>query len=90
MANINRDWLVILEVKRSIISTTNTIFFKSSDRRTCNIFIQLVINNSDNILINKYANIENCESYTLSMNILKPNGEHLTVGAKLHSKEDSI
>ena len=54
------------------------------------IFVNLVINTSDNELITKYANIENVESYTLTMNIVKPDNTSRVINAKLHSKEEAI
>ena len=90
--NINRDYLIICDVKKSKILTSNNndIFFYITDKSTQNIFVNLVINTSDNELITKYTNIENVESYTLTMNIVKPDNTSKIIDAKLHSKEKAI
>ena len=90
--NINRDYLIIYDVKKSKILTSNNndIFFYITDKSTQNIFVNLVINTSDNELITKYANIENVESYTLTMNIVKPDNTSKVIDAKLRSKEEAI
>ena len=90
--NINRDYLIICDVKKSKILTSNNndMFFYITDKSTQNIFVNLVINASDNELITKYTNIENVESYTLTMNIVKPDNTSKVIDAKLHSKEEAI
>ena len=89
--NINRDYLIINDVKKSNVQlTNNNIFFYITDKNTQNIFVNLVINTSNSSLITKYANIENAEDYTLTMNIVKPDNTYKIIDAKLHSKEEAI
>ena len=89
--NINRDYLIINDVKKSNIKLDNgSIFFYITDKNTQNIFVNLVINVSDNEIIQKYANIENAEDYTLTMNIVKPSNTYKVVEGKLHDKENAI
>lgn len=89
--NINRDYLIINDVKKSNVQlSNNNIFFYITDKNTQNIFVNLVINVSDSNLITKYANIENAEDYTLTMNIVKPDNTSKIIDAKLHSKEEAI
>ena len=89
--NINRDYLIINDVKKSNAKLDNgSIFFYITDKNTQNIFVNLVINVSKNELIQKYANIENAEDYTLTMNIVKPDNTHKIVEGKLHDKEKAI
>ena len=89
--NINRDYLIINDVKKSNIKLDNgSIFFYITDKNTQNIFVNLVINISNNDLIQKYANIENAEDYTLTMNIVKPDNTYKVVEGKLHDKEKAI
>ena len=58
--NINRDYLIINDVKKSNITLDNgSMFFYITDKNTQNIFVNLVINVSNNDLIQNYANIEN-------------------------------
>ena len=91
MANINRDYLVINDVKKSNISLDNgSITFYITDKNTQNIFVNLVINISDNKLIQKYANIENAEDYTLTMHIVKPDNTYEIIQGKLHDKVKAI
>ena len=89
--NINRDYLIINDVKKSNITLDNgSMFFYITDKNTQNIFVNLVINVSNNDLIQKYANIENAEDYTLTMNIVKPSNTYKIVEGKLHDKEKAI
>lgn len=90
--NINRDYLIICDVKKSntMKFNNNDIFFYITDKNTQNIFVNLVINTSNSDLIAKYTNIENAEDYTLIMNIVKPDNTHKTIEAKLHNKEEAI
>ena len=75
--NINRDYLIINDVKKSNVKLDNgSIVFYITDKNTQNIFVNLVINVSNNDLIQKYANIENAEDYTLTMNIVKPDNTY--------------
>ena len=91
MANINRDYLIVNDVKKSNITLDNgSIFFYITDKNTQNIFVNLVINTSNNDLIQKYANIENAEDYTLTINIVKPSNTYKIVEGKLHDKEKAI
>ena len=89
--NINRDYLIINDVKKSNVKLDNgSIFFYITDKNTQNIFVNLVINVSNNDLIQKYANIENAKDYTLTMNIVKPSNTFKVVEGKLHDKEKAI
>ena len=89
--NINRDYLIINDVKKSNVKLDNgSIVFYITDKNTQNIFVNLVINVSNNDLIQKYANIENAEDYTLTMNIVKPSNTYKIVEGKLHDKEKAI
>ena len=91
MANINKDYLVIVDVKKSSISLGNgSMTFNILDKNTSNIFVNLVINTSTNELIHRFANIENAEDYTAVMNIVKPNNECLTLEAVLHDKDSAL
>ena len=91
MANINRDYLIVNDVKKSNTHLDNgSIFFYITDKNTQNIFVNLVINISNNPLIQKYANIENAEDYTLTMNIVKPDNTYEIIHGKLHDKANAI
>ena len=67
--NINRDYLIICDAKKSKILTSNNndIFFYITDKSTQNIFVNLVINTSDNELIEKihYVDDFNANNYII-------------------------
>ena len=75
MANLNKENIVIVDVKNATVSTSGSMSFYTTDVGTCNIYCQLVINESKNSLINKYAPIENSEDFSVRMGIIKPNFE---------------
>ena len=49
MSNINRDYHIKLDVKNSKVIGANSIYFFSSDKNTCNLFIE-VVNEVDDTL----------------------------------------
>ena len=42
MSNINRDYKIKLDVKTSKVIGANSIYFFSSDKNTCNLYIEIV------------------------------------------------
>ena len=42
MSNINRDYHIKLDVKTSKVIGANSIYFFSSDKNTCNLYIEIV------------------------------------------------
>ena len=42
MSNINRDYHIKLDVKTSKVIGANSIYFFSSDKNTCNLYIEVV------------------------------------------------
>ena len=88
MSNTNRDFLIKYDIKRSNISIEgNNIFFYTTDKNVCNIFVSLVANVSTNPLISKYVNVENASNYTLKMMVMKPNNEIMTITGTLMKAE---
>ena len=73
--NLNKDYLVIVDVKSATVSTPNKMSFYITDIKTANIFAQLVINDSNSELIKKYAPIENAQDYKIKLRVIKPNNE---------------
>ena len=73
--NLNKDYLVIVDVKSATVSTPNKMSFYITDIKTANIFAQLVINDSNSELIKKYAPIENAKDYKIKLRVIKPNNE---------------
>lgn len=73
--NLNKDYLVIVDVKSATVATPNKMSFYITDIKTANIFAQLVINDSNSELIKKYAPIENAQDYKIKLRVIKPNNE---------------
>ena len=75
MRNINKDYLVMIDVKAATVNVPGDMSFFITDVKTCNIFAQLVINESKSDLVKRYAPIEEAANYKLTLRIIKPNGE---------------
>lgn len=73
--NLNRDYLVTVDVKQAVVNTPSSMKFYITDIKTCNIFAQLVINESNSDLIKAYAPIENAQDYKIKLRVIKPNNE---------------
>ena len=78
MKNINRDYLVTVNVKTAEVTASSNMSFYITDINTCNIFFKLSFKgpNNDEItsLINDKAPKENANDYRLTLRILKPDG----------------
>lgn len=66
--NINRDYLIILDVKSGEVDSPNIYYF-NTDKNTSNLYIQMVIKET-NI---EATPIDNATNYSIKANILKPN-----------------
>lgn len=75
MANLNKENIITVDVKNATVKTQGSMTFYVTDIKTCNIFCQLVVNESNSDLIKKYAPVENAEDYQVTMRIIKPNNE---------------
>ena len=75
LRNINKDYLIQIDVKAATVNVPGDMSFFITDVKTCNIFAQLVINESKSDLVKKYSPIEEAENYKLTLRIIKPNGE---------------
>ena len=75
LRNINKDYLIQIDVKAATVNVPGDMSFFITDVKTCNIFAQLVINESKSNLVKKYAPIEEAANYKLTLRIIKPNGE---------------
>ena len=73
--NLNKDYIITVDVKSATVSTPNKMSFYVTDIKTANIFAQLVINDSNSELIKKYAPIENAQDYKIKLRVIKPNNE---------------
>ena len=66
--NINRDYLIILDVKSGEVDSPNIYYF-NTDKNTSNLYVQMVIKET-NI---EATPIDNATNYSIKANILKPN-----------------
>lgn len=87
--NINRDYLVSIDVKNSTVNKENLVFY-ITDKKTSNIYVQLVINMSTNNYISKFVVLEEASNYQTQLNIVKPNNEPKTVEGQLLDEENAI
>ena len=90
MANLNRDYLVTLDVKTSIVTLSTPLTFYVTDKRTMNIFVKLVTNESDNPLIRAYSSLENATGYTLEMVLISPNKQPYYLEARLLNGDEAL
>lgn len=87
--NINRDYLLTVDVKSSSVSTQNLKFY-ITDNKTSNIFVQLMINMSTNDLIKNLVILEDASNYNLELKIIKPNNEPKRVKGVLLDEANAI
>lgn len=73
--NLNKDYIITVDVKSATVSTPNKMSFYITDIKTANIFAQLVINESSSNLVKTYAPIENAQDYKIKLRVIKPNNE---------------
>ena len=77
MKNINRDYLVTVNVKTAEVTASSNMSFYITDINTCNIFFKLSFKspNEDFFISNKdFMPKENAKDYRLTLRILKPDG----------------
>ena len=75
MANLNKENIITVDVKNATVKTEGSMSFYITDIKTCNIYCQLVINESKSTLVKNYAPIENAEDFNITMRLIKPNNE---------------
>ena len=90
ITNLNRDYLIKINVKEATIDVPKMTFW-NTDKKTSNMFVQLVINMSKNELIKDYATIENATDYKIVLNVIKPKtNQYRTFEAKLLNEEKAL
>ena len=89
LRNINKDYLIQIDVKAATVNVPGDMSFFITDIKTCNIFAQLVINES-NTLVKKYAPIENAEDFNITLRIIKPNGEPKEIDFTILNESDAF
>lgn len=83
MKNINRDYLVKVYAKTAKITPPKNMKFFMTDILTCNIFFQLIFDDSENSLVTNHAPQQNAEHYSLTLRVVKPNNATRTIKATL-------
>lgn len=81
--NLNKDYLLTVDIKQATVSVPNNMSFYITDIKTANIFAQLVVNESSSELIKKYAPIENAQDFYITLRVIKPNNQALSVDFNL-------
>lgn len=77
MKNINRDYLVTVNVKTAEVTAPSNMSFYITDINTCNIFFKLDFRGPNEDFIISYKDFipkENAKDYRLTLRILKPDG----------------
>lgn len=90
LRNINKDYLIQIDVKAATVNVPGDMSFFITDIKTCNIFAQLVINESKSDLVKKYAPIEEAANYKLTLRIIKPNGEPKEIDFAILNESDAF
>ena len=90
MANTNKEYIITVDVKKASIKYSSSMAFYVTDKKTSNIFCQLVVNESKNELINKYAPIENSSDYKITLRVIKPNNEPKELEFTLLNQRDAF
>ena len=82
MINIDKDYLITVDLKKSSVKSDRTIFFYNTDLNICNIFIKLICTDKDKSIPNDLV---------VELAVLKPeSNEFKTLNATLISEEDLL
>ena len=84
-SNINRDYLIKLNVKTSTYQAPS-IYFYNTDVATSNIYVQLIVHET----LLDVTPIEQASNYRIKVNIIKPNNVVKTLYGTLVNEENSI
>lgn len=90
ITNLNRDYLIKINVKEATIDVPKMTFW-NTDKKTSNMFVQLVINMSTNELISNYVTVQNATDYKITLNVIKPKtNQYRTIEATLLNEEKAL
>lgn len=90
ITNLNRDYLIKINVKEATIDVPKMTFW-NTDKKTSNMFVQLVINMSTNELISNYVTVQNATDYKITLNVIKPKtNQYKTIEATLLNEEKAL
>ena len=82
MIDIDKDYLITVDLKKSSVKSDRTIFFYNTDLNICNIFIKLICTDEDKSIPNDLV---------VELGVLKPeSNEFKTLNATLISEEDLL
>ena len=82
MINIDKDYLITVDLKNTKVKSDKTIFFYNTDLNICNIFIKLICSDKDKTIP---------EDLIVEFAVLKPEtDEFKPLDATLISKEDLL
>lgn len=85
LMNINRDYLIILDVKSGEVDSPNIYYF-NTDKNTSNLYVQMVLRETTV----EASPIDNATNYSIKANILKPNMVGKIVEGDLVNEEKAI
>ena len=85
LMNINRDYLITLDVKTGDIKSPE-MYFYNTDKKTSNIYVQLIIKDTT-VLVTP---IENATDFSVKMNLIKPGGIVKFLDGILVNEEEAI
>ena len=78
IANLNKENMISVDVKNATVTTSGSMKFYATDVKTCNIFCELVVNESKSNLIKQYNKVDNASDFTVTMRIVKPGNKDTT------------
>ena len=85
MSNINRDYLIILDVKSGEVDSPNIYYF-NTDKNTSNLYVQIVLRETSVEAIP----IENATDYSIKANVIKPDLDFHILDGTLVNEEKAI
>ena len=59
MSNANRDYVIVYDVKNSLLALSRPLVFYITDKNTSNIFVRLVTKTNVGNGVDQYTDIEN-------------------------------
>ena len=88
--NLNKENVIQIDAKAATVSISGSMKFYITDIKTCNIFAQLVINESKSELIKRYAPVENATDFSIKLRIIKPNNEPKEIDFTMLNSTDAF
>lgn len=88
--NLNKGYFLTVDVKRSTVTIPSDFRFYITDKKTSDLYVQLLINEQPNSVIKNYVGLEEASNYRLTLNIVKPNNEPKAITGKLIDKDNAI